>query len=96
MMNFCARYMRELTYDPLFPPMLALEQRDLETGLPDDTYAQFSLALQQVLGGTGRSVQRHIGFDGSACFKLGLGLLHRSAGGRAISTISKHADLRFV
>ena len=49
--EFCARYMRELTYDPLFPPMLALEQRDLETGLPDDTYAQVSLALQQVLGG---------------------------------------------
>jgi hypothetical protein len=50
MMNFCARYMRELTYDPLFPPMLALEQRDLESGLLDDTYAQVSLALQQVLG----------------------------------------------
>ena len=48
--EFCARYMRELTYDPLFPPMLALEQRDLETGLPDDTYALVSLALQQVLG----------------------------------------------
>ena len=31
--------------------MLVLERRDLETGLPDDTYAQVSLALQQVLGG---------------------------------------------
>ena len=30
--------------------MLVLERRDLETGLPDDTYAQVSLALQQVLG----------------------------------------------
>ena len=48
--EFCARYMRELTYDPLFLPMLVLERRDLETGLPDDTYAQVSLALQQVLG----------------------------------------------
>ena len=28
--------------------MLVLERRDLETGLPDDTYAQVSLALQQV------------------------------------------------
>ena len=43
--------MRELTYDLLFLPMLVLERRDLETGLPDDTYAQVSLALQQVLGG---------------------------------------------
>jgi hypothetical protein len=41
---------RELTYDPLFLPILVLERRDLETGLPDDTYAQVSLALQQVLG----------------------------------------------
>lgn len=48
--EFCARYMRELTYDPLFLPMLVLERRDLETGLPDETYAQVSLALQQVLG----------------------------------------------
>jgi AcrR family transcriptional regulator len=48
--EFCARYMRELTYDLLFLPMLVLERRDLETGLPDDTYAQVSLALQQVLG----------------------------------------------
>ena len=47
--EFCARYMRELTYDPLFLPMLVLERRDLETGLPDDTYSQVSLALQQVL-----------------------------------------------
>ena len=31
--------------------MLILERRYLETGLPDDTYAQVSLALQQVLGG---------------------------------------------
>jgi hypothetical protein len=68
--------MRELTYDPLFLPMLVLERRDLETGLPDDTYAQVSLALQAGSGGTGRSVQRHIGFDRSACLKLGLGLLH--------------------
>ena len=30
--------------------MLVLERRDLETGLPDDTYAQVRLALQQVLG----------------------------------------------
>ena len=30
--------------------MLVLGRRDLETGLPDDTYAQVSLALQQVLG----------------------------------------------
>ena len=30
--------------------MLVLERRDLETGLPDDTYVQVSLALQQVLG----------------------------------------------
>ena len=42
--------MRELTYDTLFMPMLVLERRDLETGLPDDTYAQVSLALQRVLG----------------------------------------------
>ena len=48
--EFCARYMRELTYDLLFLSMLVLERRDLETGLPDDTYAQVSLALQQVLG----------------------------------------------
>jgi hypothetical protein len=31
--------MRELTYDPLFLPMLVLERRDLETGLPDETHA---------------------------------------------------------
>ena len=49
--EFCARYMRELNYDLLFLPMLVLERRDLETGLPDDTYAPVSLALQQVLGG---------------------------------------------
>ena len=42
--------MRELTYDTLFMPMLVLERRDLETGLPDGTYAQVSLALQRVLG----------------------------------------------
>ena len=48
--EFCARYLHELTYDPLFLPMLVLERLDLETGLPDDTYAQVSLALQQVLG----------------------------------------------
>ena len=48
--EFCARYLRELIYDPLFLPMLVLQRRDLETGLPDDTYAQVSLALQQVLG----------------------------------------------
>ncbi len=42
--------MRELTYDTLFMPMLVLERRDLETGLPDDTYARVSLALQRVLG----------------------------------------------
>ena len=47
-MNFCARNMRELTYYPLFLPMLVLGRRDLETGLPDETYAQVSLALQQV------------------------------------------------
>ena len=34
----------------LFLQMLVLERRDLEIGLPDDTYAQVSLALQQVLG----------------------------------------------
>ena len=49
--EFCARYLRELTYDPLFLHMLVLERRDLETGLPDATYARVSLALQQVLGG---------------------------------------------
>ena len=48
--EFCARNMRELTYDTLFMPMLVLERRDLETGLPDGTYAQVSLALQRVLG----------------------------------------------
>jgi hypothetical protein len=48
--EFCARYMRELTYDTLFMPMLVLERRDLETGLPDGAYAQVSLALQRVLG----------------------------------------------
>ena len=48
--EFRARYLSELTYGPLFLPMLVLERRDLETGLPDDNYAQFSLALQQVLG----------------------------------------------
>ena len=48
--EFCARYLRELIYDSLFLPMLVLERHDLETGLPDDTYAQVSLALQQVLG----------------------------------------------
>jgi hypothetical protein len=48
--KFCARYMRELTYDTLLMPMLVLERRDLETGLPDGTYAQVSLALQRVLG----------------------------------------------
>jgi len=48
--EFCARYLRELIYDPLFLPMLVLERHDRETGLPDDTYAQVSLALQQVLG----------------------------------------------
>lgn len=48
--KFCSRYLRELIYDPLFLPMLVLQRRDLETGLPDDTYAQVSLALQQVLG----------------------------------------------
>jgi len=42
--------MRELNYDILFMPMLVLERRDLETGLPDDTYAQASRALQRVLG----------------------------------------------
>ena len=42
--------MRELTYNPLFLPMLVLERRDLETGLPDDTYARVNVALQQVLG----------------------------------------------
>ena len=31
-------------------PMLVLERRDLETGLPDGTCAQVSLALQRVLG----------------------------------------------
>jgi hypothetical protein len=41
---------RELTYNPLFLPMLVLERRDLETGLPDDTYARVNVALQQVLG----------------------------------------------
>ena len=66
--------------NPLFLPMLVLERRDLETGLPDDTYAQVSLALATGVGRTGRSVQRHIGFDGSACLKFGLGLLHSSAG----------------
>ena len=29
--------------------MLMLERRNLHKGLPDDTYAQVSLALQQVL-----------------------------------------------
>ena len=42
--------MRELTYDPLFLPILVLERRDLETGLPDDTYARVNVALQQMLG----------------------------------------------
>jgi hypothetical protein len=42
--------MLKLTYDPLFLPMLLLGRRDLEAGLPDDTYAQVSFALQQVLG----------------------------------------------
>lgn len=42
--------MLELTYEPLFLPMLVLERRDPETGLPDGTYAQVSLALQRVLG----------------------------------------------
>jgi hypothetical protein len=42
--------MLELTYEPLFLPMLVLERLDMETGLPDDTDAQVSLALQQVLG----------------------------------------------
>jgi AcrR family transcriptional regulator len=32
--KFCSRYIRELTHDPLFLPMLVLERRDLETGLP--------------------------------------------------------------
>ena len=48
--EFCPRYMRELTYDPLLSPMLLLERRDLETGLPDETYSQVSLALQDILG----------------------------------------------
>ena len=48
--EFCTRYMRELTYDPLLSPMLLLERRDLETGLPDETYSQVSLALQDILG----------------------------------------------
>lgn len=48
--EFCTRYMRELTYDPLLLPMLLLERRDLETGLPDETYSQVSLALQDILG----------------------------------------------
>ena len=47
--EYCACYMLKLTYDPLFLPMLLLGRRDLETGLPDDTYAQVSFALQQVL-----------------------------------------------
>jgi AcrR family transcriptional regulator len=47
--EFCARYVREETYDPQFLPMLVLERRDLETALPYDTYAQVSPALQQVL-----------------------------------------------
>ena len=48
--EFCTRYTRELTYDPLLLPMLLLERRDLETGLPDETYSQVSLALQDILG----------------------------------------------
>lgn len=57
--EFCARYMRELTYDLLFLAMLVLERRDLETGLPDDTYAQVSLALQQVLRDRQKCSNKH-------------------------------------
>jgi hypothetical protein len=90
-----ARYMLELTYEPLFIPMLVLERRDLETGLPDGTYAQVSLALQRVLGEQAEVFKETLE-DGSACLKFGLGLLHGSAWGRAISTILKYAGLRFV
>ena len=47
--------------------MLVLERRDLETGLPDDTYAQVSLSLQEVLS------------DQAEIFKEVLDLTDRSA-----------------
>ena len=46
--------------------MLVLERRDLETGLPDDTYAQVSLACNRF----GEQAVKDNGFNGSACSNL--------------------------
>ena len=80
---------------PFFSPMLVLERLDLETGLPDDTYAQVSLALQQVLGEQAEVCKETLDLTDQLASNW-FGPLHGGAGGREISTIPKHAGLRFV
>ena len=75
--------------------MLVLQRRDLETGLPDDTYAQVSLALQQVLGEQAEVFTETLDLTEQLASNL-FGPFTRRRWGRAISTIPKRAGLRFV
>ena len=94
--EFCARYVRELNYDPLFMPMLVLERCDIETGLPDDTFAQVSLALQQVLGEQAEVFKETLDLTDHLAPNLVWACCTTALGGRAISSIPKYAGLSFV
>jgi hypothetical protein len=80
--EFCPTKIQELTFDPTLIPMLVLERRDLEKGLPDEPDAQDSLALLEMLGEQAKEFKEVLDLTDQLASNLVWAVYSGSAGGR--------------